>query len=355
MKKLLLATHTATIDPTTTPAAEGGAWMMLLPAGEIHGRDGRRFIVGDRAAMQAIVDATKARAGATDPMVDYDHQSVFGAVPGVGGQAPAAGWIKALEVRDDGIWGRIAWTAAATAKIQASEYRYISPTFLHDPEGNVRCLTAAALTNFPALDLTAALSARDRQLDTSTGAPMKAIAKLLGLAEDATEDQILAALTTKLAGQATLTKIAAATGKADATGDDLVVAVQSAISAAKPDPAKFVPIEAYDALRNEFAALSAGTVVDKARDAVEKAVAEGKIPPALKSWATDYANRDLAAFSAYVAAAPKVVAPGGVDTAKGEPPASDNKTLTETDLAVCSAMGLKPEAFAANRAQQEKN
>ncbi len=52
----------------------------------------------------------------------------FSAVPGVGGTAPAAGWIKRLEARPDGIWAAVAWTEAAQARIRAGEYRYITPS-----------------------------------------------------------------------------------------------------------------------------------------------------------------------------------------------------------------------------------
>ena len=98
------------IGPVAAAALPEGeqsdVWVKLMPAGTFETREGRGpFTSGDRAGMQKIVDASKAYAGATDLMVDYDHQSVFGAVPGVGGQAPAAGWIKQLEVRDDGIYG----------------------------------------------------------------------------------------------------------------------------------------------------------------------------------------------------------------------------------------------------------
>lgn len=45
---------------------------------------------------------------------------------------PAAGWIKELQSRPDGIWGRVLWTALLREMIAAKEYRFLSPTILYD-------------------------------------------------------------------------------------------------------------------------------------------------------------------------------------------------------------------------------
>ncbi len=37
--------------------------------------------------------------------------------------------------------------------LRARKYRYFSPAFMHRPDGVVTCLSGAALTNSPALDL----------------------------------------------------------------------------------------------------------------------------------------------------------------------------------------------------------
>ncbi|MEP2706244.1 MAG: phage tail tube protein [Roseibium sp.] len=120
-----------TADPVALSAdMTAGAWIKLIPSGTFQARDGRGpFDAGDETAMQAIVTRTKDYLGTTDMMIDYDHQTAFGAIPGVGGTAKAAGWVKAFEIRSDGIYGRVEWTAAAKAAIEASEYRYISPLF----------------------------------------------------------------------------------------------------------------------------------------------------------------------------------------------------------------------------------
>jgi len=45
----------------------------------------------------------------------------------------------------------------------------------------------------------------------------------------------------------------------------------------------------------------------EAAEAVENAMQSGKITPAQKDWATDYAKRDLAGFQVFVSKAPVIV------------------------------------------------
>lgn len=318
-------------------------WSLLIPASTFSARTGRgTWDAGDAATMSAIVDATLKRAGTTDVLVDYDHQSVYSAVPGVGGRAPAAGWIKQFEVRPDGIYGLIEWTAAAASAIQAGEYRYLSPVFTYDAQNRVRYLISAGLTNFPDLDHTAvAASAVEPNGDN-----MIKIAQALGLSGEASEAAILAAIGTLTGERAS---IAAAAGlSVTAASADLVNVITSARSAAA-DPAKFVPVEQVAALTQQIAALQAERTADKADEAVEEAIEKGKLPPALKDWGTEYAKRDLAGFRAYAASAPALVTPGGRPLRATPEQGSD---LNDGDIAVMSAMGLSEEAFKATRKKE---
>jgi len=256
---LVLAAAAVTLDPTSVPDG-GRSWIQLLPAGRATMRDGRIADVGGIERMREIVAATVKRAGSNDVVVDYDHQSVFAAVPNVGGRAPAAGWIKTFDARPDGIWGEVEWTAAATAAIRAGEYRYVSPVFFADAAtGAVRVVVNAGLTNNPAFDLAEVRAASARFLPPEQDPDMKGIAKALGLAEDATEDQIVAAVSAR---DATLTAIAAA-AQTQATGDGLVAVVAGAVQrAAAPDPTKFVPVELLTTANARIAELTAGAVAD---------------------------------------------------------------------------------------------
>lgn len=66
-----------------------------------------------------------------------------------GKPAPAAGWFKRLEWRDDGLYVvDVRWTGAAKQAILAREHRYVSPVFTFDPvTGHVQRLVNAAITN----------------------------------------------------------------------------------------------------------------------------------------------------------------------------------------------------------------
>ncbi|WP_170122053.1 phage protease [Breoghania corrubedonensis] len=370
------ACHSTVLDRSAADAVSGGKWVKLIPAGVFSGRDGRGpYVAGDAASMRAIIDATLQRAGDTEIMVDYDHQSVFASVPGVGGIAPAAGWIKEFQVRADGIWGRVEWTAAAAQRIRAGEYRYLSPVYHHSKTtGQLGPIVCVALTNTPNLDLAGAVAAR-AQLSPSehnpvNGDPMKTIAKALGLPEDASEADILAKLNPAVAAQTALATIAKACGldeaakpddvvtaaqsvttslaavakavgaKADANANELVTAVQKAGS---PDPAKFIPADQVAAMMAEFKQLKDGIDSDKAETAVNSAIADGKLAPALKDWGLALHRTDPKQFATYVGAAPKLTGAQLGDRKKD----AAEPTLDDADQAVMRAMGISAEDYLA--------
>lgn len=326
--------------------------IQLLPIGVFTLRDGRGpFRVADRAHADQIVTATQAYAAQQDLMIDYDHQSHFGAKDGVGGTAPASGWIKGLEVDDAGIWAQVAWTDRAAAALKAREYRYLSPLFGFDPSsGRITRLFNAGLTNTPAIDGLPAIAA---QVQPIQGTPMdlsKLIA-LFGLAATATIDDVVAAATAAavaaskdkeaLAAAATaLANTGKALGlKADAKIEELVAAASTKASAGNPDPAAFVPIAQFDELKGQVADLQKTGNEGKAAAAVEGAIAAGKVTPAQKEWATAYATKDLSGFETYVAAAAVIVAPGA-RTPSANPGDAGVTTLTAEQKTAASIAGV---------------
>ena len=87
---------------------------MLLPAGELNARDGRRWRLDDA---EEVVEASRLRAGATDLVFDYGHQADYAKENGQ--PAPAAGWIRELQARAGAIWGGVEWTERARAMLKA--------------------------------------------------------------------------------------------------------------------------------------------------------------------------------------------------------------------------------------------
>lgn len=318
--------------------------IMLLPLGEVRLRDGRTFRVDGADHARAIIAASLAWAGGTDIPIDYDHQLVFAVGKGKGGQAPAAGWIKALEADAEGIWASVDWTPAATAALTAGEYRYISPAFHDDAGGRVTRIVNAGLVNLPAItDLPAVAATQEPSVE-----PMKQIAAALGLPDTATLDEIIAAIGKMAtpAGMDMKVKAAAtALGLAEGADLDAVVTAATALAGAKPDPAKFVPIEALQTVNAELRVLQ-----DERIDRIVTAACEaGKITPALKSWATDLARADLAKFQAYVDAAPAVIG-AGIEGGDPATAAANQGALTSVEAEAARRCGLTPEQYLAAKA-----
>jgi phage I-like protein len=322
-------------------SAEARQRLQLLPIGRVDLRDGRGpyFLSAENAA--DVIEATRRQAGRTDILVDYDHQHHFGVKEGVAAQAPAAGWIKpdSLTADAQGIWGEVEWTPAAAERLQAREYRYVSPLFAFDPKTRaVRALLAASLTNVPAIESLAAAASAKTQPEKD---PMdySQIATALGLAEGATLDDILAKIAAMAPATTAASAVAAAARKLGlaetATVDELVAA------AAKPDPAKFVPVDALTDLQSKVARFTA----DRVEQLVAAAMEAGKVAPALKDWAVSYATKDEAGFQDWLAKAPAILGPGATITAAAGQLGGDG--LTESERAVAKMLGRTPEQFLA--------
>lgn len=160
-------------------------WIELLPAGPaITGADGRAWILPDP---QALVAAFAQRHAAL--VVDWEHASEHRARNGL--DAPAAGWIDELQVRNGAVWGRVAWTEKAAAQIAAREYRYLSPVFVYEKaSGRIVELTSVGLTNQPNLQLTA-LNREEPPMPLPA-----AVCSALAVSETADEATVLTAIAT---------------------------------------------------------------------------------------------------------------------------------------------------------------
>jgi len=350
--RFLIATHAAPLG--SSDGGQAPEWVHLIPAGRTSGRDGRGPYVLEDA--QAVV-AASIREG-LDAVIDYDHQTDLAAVKGVGGTAPAAGWIKALEARADGIWGKVEWTEKAAAAIAAREYRYISPVFIHTRAGQIKAVLRAGLTNNPNLNLTA-LAAGDTQLQ-SEGDTMdellKALAKALGLPADADQAAIMAAIAAlgerETAAQAAITAIASAAGVTPAADPAATAtAVQAAFTAAgqgaagNPDPKRFAPIEVVTSLQSQVKTL----MEERGASVVDQAIKSGKVPPANRDWAVAYHAKDPEGFAQFLDGQPAILSQGGKTTPK---PGAGDAALDAEDIAVAAAMGLTPEEFTASRKKE---
>lgn len=355
--------------------AEVPEWIELIPAAAVAGADGRAW-TNDKPADFIALSAQLKRIPA-GWCIDFDHQLQLAATPAIGGTAPAAGWITQLEARNGAIWGKVEWTDLGTEAVSKKRYRGISPVFAFDKSTKrVLGLVSAALTNNPNLNLVALNAA---QMPDPQEKSMNWIAKLLGLKDDATEDEIKTALNavlgmcTMLAATLGLDLKAAlalnAAGLKDALdkkfGSDVMVAlctqagvagdatadaIMAAIRAKGVDLSQYISLTAFNSVRDELATLKEG----KAEALVEGALAAGKIVPAQKDWALNFAKSDLPGFEKYLGVTPTIVPAGTVKAPTGQTPvpgdeaaqiAAAVKALTTDELAMCTATNVLPEAF----------
>ncbi len=302
-------------------------WIELLPAGVFHGRDGRGpYRLDDPAGVIAATLALRMEAGIP---VDYDHATDFAAPNGR--PAPAAGWIRELEVRDGALWGRVEWTERAARAILAREYRYISPVFQYSrADGRVIRLLRAGLTNNPNLYLTAISAAGDEedrkmdQFDNFVGQ----LRRLLDTGPDASVEEILE------------------------TVGDLLAARETARNAAGGDPARYVDVAEFKKALTELNALRAERAREKAEHAVNDAIRAGKLVPAQREWAVAYCAADPEAFLAFVARQPAMLsgemltaAPGSAHTRAPEA----GLTLNAAESAICAQLGVSAGDFASRK------
>jgi phage I-like protein len=317
--------------PATAPAAgEGSAgaaapeWIELLPAGVFYGRDGRGpFRLNDPAAVIASTISTQMNAGLP---IDYDHATDFGAPEGR--PAPAAGWIRELEVRGGALWGRVEWTARAADSIVAREYRYVSPVFQFDPnDGAVTRLLRAGLTNNPNLHLTAIAASRTAAAawkDERMEFPNQELRELLNLDADAGVAEVVARVRELRADR---------DAKASASG------------AHAYDPAHYVAVAEFERALTELNALRAERARERAQHTVEAAIRAGKIVPAQREWAIAYCAADARGFQAFAAKQPSIV---GENLGLGGEPPEERRAgggLNAAELAICAQLGLKHSEF----------
>lgn len=165
---------------------------------------------------------------------------------------------------------------------------------------------------------------------------LKELLQALGLPADTSESDALAAC--------------AALKQSAAEAQEQVAALKA--TAGKPDPARFVPVEQLEGIKADLAALRgqmAGSEVDRL---VSDGMQAGKILPVQEQWAKELGTANMAALKSYLDNTPAVAALNQSQTG-GKPPADGEAKegeLSESQMAICKAMGLKPEDYKAQLA-----
>lgn len=373
-----LAVHGTVLEDADLMSVAPPEWVMLIPAGEFSGRDGRGPF--RLARPEAVIGATNELEMAAGLPVDYDHATDFAAPKGR--PAPAAGWIRELAVRDGALWGRVDWTPHGAMAITSREYRYLSPVFQYNAEGEVTRLLRAGLTNNPNLYLTAisaqaAAGVRVRsarpaingsRAQSAAGAAQhpedKAMATLLdelrgilGLHDEVSAAEALAAVRALLSGDDDDDDDDAVAGDGDERVADAPVDDEASEAGRGDDanlsgfdPARYVTVEQFQKVLSELNRLRAHGARERAARAVDDAIRAGKLIPAQRQWAISYCQADTEGFAAFVARQPAVFGGGAeraaADSVPPRPPArAGASALSASETAICSQLGLSAEDY----------
>lgn len=328
--------------------------IQLIPAGPFRGVDGRpgdapHWRLDEQAAQAWLADLRQRK---TRLVIDYEHQTLQS--KNNGKPAPAAAWFTGagLEIRDGALWATdVEWTAAAKAAIEADEYLYISPVFFYDSSGLITGLFNAALTNTPSIDgMEQVLRAAASQFShTQENQVDKEIREALGLPEDATDVNVLAACK-----QVTQERDELKDGKG-ALEQKLAAATQQIeAGTGNPDPSKFVPVEVVSQMRDQIAELSQTVTGDKVESMVAAALEDGRLVPSMKDWATELGKKDVAALSQYLAAAAPIAGLRGDQSRGNGPETKTEHGLTGQQLAICKQLGQDPAEYAKQLKEAEE-
>jgi len=325
-------------------------WIRVLPRGAVELSDHREPFMVDEVSLRSM--AADFRSRGVDLVIDYEHQSLQGE------RAPAAGWIKELEARGDGLWARVDWTRQARDYLEKKEYRYFSPVLRLDPETRRPvALMHMGLTNVPAIKhlppLVArwggaatpgaprpggpAAKARTAKLDSvkEKAKMVEQLKRLMGLEPEVEEETVC--------GRAmeAFRDLAAAL---NLPGEVSVAQMKGAVEALKAGAMRLAKAEEnLEALKGRLASETADRLVEEAMKA-------GKVSPAQHGWALEYCRRDPEGFQTYTDRAPKLV-PLGEELQLRRDDDQDDRGLLPEELAVCRSLNVSKEDYLKAKAQ----
>ncbi|SOC20629.1 phage protease [Rhodobacter maris] len=311
-------------------------WIHLIPAGaEIMTQDRRGpYRLDTQSVVTSLAQGTK---------LPIDENHAIDLAGPRGEPSPARGYITELQARADGIWGRVDWTEAGRALMADRAYLGISPAVVHDGAKRIIGIARASLTNKPNLrGLTA--------LHQETPMSLAAVAKALGLSDDAGEDQILGAIgeikkpsATETALQSSLAEIGVALGVTSAKPEDILAAAK----AGKAPDQTVVALQAELAtVTTELNTLKTEGARGKATAFVDGAIKDGRVGvKPLRDHYIAMHMQDPARVEKEIGAMP--VLNGGVVVPSTPQPANGEIALQSAQIDAAKALGLDPKAYAA--------
>lgn len=292
-----------------------------------------------------------------DIMVDYNHGSGMAADPE---SSKAAGWVRDLQLKKDGLHALIDWTAAAVDYIANGEFRYISPEWTEQYQDKRNgdlvgpMLLAIALTNRPFLEGMKPVELTEiplkGKIKTNGGELMKLSEKIkerFGLADNATEDDVIKAI--EKSESLTLSEIRKATeAKEGETVVESVKRICSELDAAMKI-GKDLNAKLEEAAKSN-ATLSADLKKGKAVAFADKMILTEKkaLPAQRDSIISMCETMGLEATEKFYASAPKLehFKSHGVDNGSNE-----HVALNEHEAHVAKVLGIDPNKVVAIKAK----
>ena len=175
-------------------AGETVPGVQLCPFGEYQGQ--QRLQVCDRQAFEQVI-ADWREGGAKEILMDFEHKSE---VDKIDSDTRAAAWIANLAIDDErGLVGDLKFTDEGADAVANRRLRFLSPVWPLDEEGRPTHLKSVALTNTPNIPVAPVLNkAQPGEVnveDTKENENMDKIKTALGLAPEASEEDVLNAVT----------------------------------------------------------------------------------------------------------------------------------------------------------------
>jgi len=328
----------AEADGQITPPSE----IQISPPGRVQTESKGEFLMDAQA--RAAVIAAFEKSG-RQMVIDYEHQSLTGS------EAPAAGWITALEDRGDrmeggGLWARVTWTERGAGYLRTREYRYLSPVLLiRGEDRRAARLHSVALTNTPEIQRLQPLvlaqgtgvgAIRESPQHTEEERMREQLIKLMKLAADATDEAIIAAVAALADKPALAPELREALALSDTAS--LSEATASIHALRQSSDQRSAVSGQLTALQAEVKTLRDAAAMRTRDELVAMALSQGKITPAQREWAEAYALRDPEGFRTFTTKAPVVTPIGDTVTL----PLSQDRTggIDEAQKQINRALGI---------------
>lgn len=187
------------INQESIAPGETVAGVLLCPFGEWP--KGDKVQICDRQAFQAIVNNWVA-GGQQEILCDFEHASE---VERVDSDTRAAAWISNLDVTEDGLVGDMKFTDIGADAVSNRRLRFLSPVWSYDEDIRPTVLKSVALTNKPNIPGKCILN-KESVNPTKENPHMDKIKEALGLAPEASDEEVAAKVAELVAANEALNK-----------------------------------------------------------------------------------------------------------------------------------------------------